>query len=100
MKLLIAANILLDVLQNREPLLMPSDLNRAAASRWDDFEDAVQSATAERIGADRHSFHSRFKQMASMRRRGITEALHGQRSKEGCFRTARKGNSQNASPVL
>ena len=109
MKLLIDANILLDVLQNREPFvgassavwklceteraegyvsaltvanlvyvmrkelgpertekvmnalslifsfteLSASDLNRAAASRWDDFEDAVQSATAERIGADR-----------------------------------------------
>ena len=109
MKLLIDANILLDVLQNREPFvgassavwkfcetekvkgyvsaltvanlvyvmrkeldpdkiekvlnalslvfsfteLSPADLNRAAASRWNDFEDAVQSAIAERIGADR-----------------------------------------------
>ena len=109
MKLLIDANILLDVLQNREPFvgasstvwklceaekaegyvsaltianlvyvmrkeldpektekvlnalslifsfteLTPTDLNRAAASQWDDFEDAVQSVTAERIGADR-----------------------------------------------
>ena len=108
MKLLIDANILLDVLQNREPFvgassavwklcetekakgyisaltianlvyvmrkeldpektekvlnalslifsfaeLTPTDLNRAAALRWDDFEDAVQSVTAERIGAD------------------------------------------------
>ena len=109
MTLLIDANILLDVLQNREPFvktssviwkfcetekaegyvsaltvanlvyvmrkeldpektekvlnalslifsfaeLTPTDLNRAAASRWNDFEDAVQSAIAERIGADR-----------------------------------------------
>ena len=109
MKLLIDANILLDVLQNREPFvgassavwklcetekekgyvsaltianlvyvmrkeldpektekvlntlslifsfaeLTPTDLNRAASLRWDDFEDAVQSITAERIGADR-----------------------------------------------
>lgn len=109
MKLLIDANILLDVLQNREPFvrassaiwklcetekaegyvsaltianlvyvmrkeldpekaekilnslslifsfteLSPADLARAAASRWNDFEDAVQSVTAERIGADR-----------------------------------------------
>ena len=109
MKLLIDANILLDVLQNREPFvgassavwkfcetekaegyisaltianlvyimrkeldpertendlnalslifsfveLTPAELCRAAASRWSDFEDAVQSATAERIGADR-----------------------------------------------
>ena len=109
MKLLIDANILLDVLQNREPFvrassaiwklcetekaegyvsaltianlvyvmrkeldpekaekilnslslifsftdLTPADLARAAAARWDDFEDAVQSVTAERIGADR-----------------------------------------------
>ena len=108
MKLLIDANILLDVLQNREPFvgassavwklcetekakgyvsaltianlvyvmrkeldpektekvlnalslifsfaeLSPTDLNRAAALRWDDFEDAVQSVMAERIGAD------------------------------------------------
>ena len=108
MKLLIDANILLDVLQNREPFvgassavwklceteraegyvsaltvanlvyvmrkeldpektekvlnalslifsfaeLTPTDLNRAAALRWDDFEDAVQGVTAERIGAD------------------------------------------------
>ena len=109
MKLLIDANILLDVLQNREPFvgassavwklcetekvegyvsaltvanlvyvmrkeldpgrtemvlnslslifsfteLTPTDLARAAALRWNDFEDAVQSVTAERIGADR-----------------------------------------------
>ena len=109
MKLLIDANILLDVLQNREPFvgassavwklceteraegyvsaltvaklvyvmrkeldpgrtemvlnslslifsftdLTPADLARAAAARWGDFEDAVQSVTAERIGADR-----------------------------------------------
>ena len=108
MKLLIDANILLDVLQNREPFvetssviwkfcetekaegyvsaltianlvyvmlkeldpektervlnalslifsfaeLTPTDLTRAAALRWDDFEDTVQSVTAERIGAD------------------------------------------------
>lgn len=109
MKLLIDANILLDVLQNREPFVGTSsavwklcetekaegyvsaltianlvyvmrkeldpekterildslslifsftefssaDLSRAAALRWNDFEDAVQSVTAERIGADR-----------------------------------------------
>ena len=109
MKLLIDANILLDVLQNREPFvgasstvwklceaekvegyvsaltianlvyvmrkeldpektekvlnslslifsfteLSPADLVRAATSQWSDFEDAVQSVTAERIGADR-----------------------------------------------
>ena len=107
MKLLIDANILLDVLQNREPFvgassavwklceakraegyvstltianlvyvmrkeldpdktekilnalslifsfaeLTPTDLTRAAALQWNDFEDAVQSVTAEKIGA-------------------------------------------------
>lgn len=108
MKLLIDANILLDVLQNREPHVQASsvvwklceteqakgyvsaltfanlvyimrkefdpkkigetlealalifefvdfnvsDLNHAAEMEWDDFEDAVQNATAERIHAD------------------------------------------------
>lgn len=108
MKLLIDANILLDVLQNREPYVQASsviwklceterakgyvsvltfanlvyvmrkeldskkieeilqalslifefvdlgasDLSRAAELNWDDFEDAVQSVTAERIHAD------------------------------------------------
>lgn len=108
MKLLIDANILLDVLQNREPHvqtssviwklcetekakgyvsvltfanlvyimrkelapekieqilhllslvfefvdLSTSDLSRAAELNWDDFEDAVQSVTAERVHAD------------------------------------------------
>lgn len=108
MRLLIDANILLDVLQNREPHvqassviwklcetekakgyvstltfanlvyvmrreLVPkkiedtlhalslifefvdfstSDLTRAAGLNWDDFEDAVQSVTAERVHAD------------------------------------------------
>lgn len=108
MKLLIDANILLDVLQNREPHVQASsvvwklceteqakgyvsaltfanlvyimrkefdpkkigktlealslifeftdfnvsDLTHAAEMKWDDFEDAVQSATAERIHAD------------------------------------------------
>lgn len=108
MKLLIDANILLDVLQNREPYVQTSsviwklceieqakgyvstltfanlvyvmrkalnpekiaeilralgliftfvdfsisDLSRAAELNWNDFEDAVQSVTAERIHAD------------------------------------------------
>ena len=108
MKLLIDANVLLDVLQNREPFvepssiiwklcetekaegyvsaltfanlvyvmrkqldpekiaevlhrlslifsfteLSPTDLIRAAELHWDDFEDAVQSVTAERVCAD------------------------------------------------
>lgn len=108
MKLLIDANILLDVLQNREPFVEASsviwklcetekaegyvsaltfanlvyvmrkqldpekiaevlhrlslifffteltlaDLTRAAELQWDDFEDAVQSVTAERVHAD------------------------------------------------
>ena len=84
MTLLIDANILLDVLQNREPHVRTStviwklcetekargcvsvlsfanlvyvmrkelDLIRAAEMKWDDFEDAVQSATAERLHAD------------------------------------------------
>lgn len=108
MKLLIDANVLLDVLQNREPHvkassiiwklcetgqtkgcvsaltfanmvyvmrkelspekieevlrtlslifdfvdLSASDLSRAAQMKWDDFEDALQSVTAERIHAD------------------------------------------------
>lgn len=108
MKLLIDANILLDVLQNREPFVeassviwklcetekaegyvsaltfanlvyvmrkqldperiaevlnqlslifsftkfTPADLTRAAELQWDDFEDAVQSVTAERVHAD------------------------------------------------
>lgn len=108
MKLLIDANILLDVLQNREPHVQTSsvvwklcetekakgyvsaltfanlvyimrkemqpkrieetlnalslifefvdfsasDLFRAAELNWDDFEDAVQSVTAERVRAD------------------------------------------------
>ena len=108
MKLLIDANILLDVLQNREPFveassivwklceteqaegfisaltfanlvyvmrkqldpgkiaevlrrlflifsfveLTPADLTRAAELQWDDFEDAVQSVTAEKVCAD------------------------------------------------
>lgn len=108
MKLLIDANILLDVLQSREPFvrlssviwklcetgqakgyisaltfanliyimrrelepdkieqvfraltlifeftdLSASDLSRAAELKWNDFEDAVQSITAERIHAD------------------------------------------------
>lgn len=108
MKLLIDANILLDVLQNREPFVeassvvwklcetekaegyvsaltfanlvyvmrkqldperiaevlkqlslifsftefTPADLTRAAEWQWDDFEDAVQSVTAERVHAD------------------------------------------------
>ena len=28
-----------------------SDMNRAAEMKWKDFEDAIQSATAERVGA-------------------------------------------------
>lgn len=108
MKLLIDANILLDVLQNREPYVQASsviwklceaekaegyisaltfanlvyimrkeleprkieeilqalslifeftdlnvsDLSHAAELNWDDFEDAVQSVTAERVHAD------------------------------------------------
>ena len=32
--------------------LTVSDLAKAAELQWDDFEDAVQSATAERIHAD------------------------------------------------
>ena len=32
--------------------LLPCDLQKAAQAEWDDFEDAVQSATAERISAD------------------------------------------------
>ncbi|MGI6057713.1 MAG: type II toxin-antitoxin system VapC family toxin [Bilifractor sp.] len=108
MKLLVDANILLDVLQAREPYLKnssliwklcetgqvegyvsaltfanlvyvmrkeldpkgihdvltelqiifhlaelsESDLKRAAGMEWKDFEDAIQCATAERIGAD------------------------------------------------
>lgn len=108
MKLLIDANILLDVLQNREPHVQsssliwklceteqaegyvscltfanlvyvmrkeleparlrevlqklsliftfvelgPSNLARAAELQWDDFEDAVQSVTAQRLHAD------------------------------------------------
>ena len=86
MTLLIDANILLDVLQNREPHVRASaviwklcetekakkieetlkalslifefvdfnvsDLTRAAGMNWDDFEDAVQSVTAERLHAD------------------------------------------------
>ena len=108
MKLLIDANILLDVLQNREPYVQASsviwklcetekakgyvsaltfanlvyimrkelepkkieetlqalslifefvdfsasDLSRAAELNWDDFEDAVQSITADRVHAD------------------------------------------------
>lgn len=32
--------------------LKESDVNDAVALRWNDFEDAVQSATASRIGAD------------------------------------------------
>ncbi len=108
MKLLIDANILLDVLQNREPFvgassviwklcetekavgyaavltfanlvyvmrkqldlgkisevlrqlslifslveLTPVDLAHAAELQWDDFEDAVQSVTAEKVCAD------------------------------------------------
>ncbi len=44
MKLLVDANILLDVLQNREP--------HVAELEWGDFEDAIQSVTAERIHAD------------------------------------------------
>lgn len=108
MKLLIDANILLDVLQNREPYVQTSsviwklceteqakgyvstltfanlvyvmrkeldpkkieevlralglifefvdfsgsDLSRAAELNWSDFEDAIQSVTAERIHAD------------------------------------------------
>ncbi|MCD8232761.1 MAG: PIN domain-containing protein [Clostridiales bacterium] len=108
MKLLIDANVLLDVLQNREPHVKASsiiwklcethqvkgcvsaltfanmvyvmrkelspekieevlrtlslifdfvdlnatDLSRAAQMKWDDFEDALQSVTAERIHAD------------------------------------------------
>lgn len=108
MRLLIDANVILDVLQNREPHvkdssiiwklcetrrtegfisaltfanlvnimrkelkpgqieevlqklsliftfteLSPSDLTSAAHRQWDDFEDALQSVTAERIHAD------------------------------------------------
>lgn len=32
--------------------LSPADLTRAAALKWDDFEDALQSVMAERIQAD------------------------------------------------
>lgn len=32
--------------------LTPADLTRAAKLQWDDFEDAVQSVTAERVHAD------------------------------------------------
>lgn len=108
MRLLIDANILLDVLENRQPHLEASsiiwklcevgraegyvsaltfanlvyvmrkelsadqveeiwkklrliffiadltekDMENAATAKWDDFEDAIQSATASRIGAD------------------------------------------------
>ena len=31
--------------------LTPADISRAAALRWSDFEDAIQSVTADRIGA-------------------------------------------------
>ena len=32
--------------------LSVADMNNAAAMKWDDFEDALQTATAERIHAD------------------------------------------------
>ena len=32
--------------------LRPSDLKDAASMRWKDYEDAVQAATAKRLGAD------------------------------------------------
>ena len=32
--------------------LRPSDLKAAASMRWKDYEDAVQAATAKRLGAD------------------------------------------------
>ena len=69
MTLLIDANIILDVLMNRQDFVKDSsmiwklcetekakgyvsDLTRAAELNWSDFEDAVQSVTAERIHAD------------------------------------------------
>lgn len=55
MVLLIDANIILDVLLNRQKFVKDSsvsDLTRAAEWNWDDFEYAVQSATAERVQAD------------------------------------------------
>ena len=69
MRLLIDANILLDVLQNREPERIKeifnvmslifkfvdfsvSDLSCAAKQNWKDFEDTVQSVTAKRVNAD------------------------------------------------
>ena len=69
MVLLIDANILLDVLMNRQEFVKDSsiiwklcetekakgyvsDLTRAAELNWGDFEHAVQSVTAERIHAD------------------------------------------------
>lgn len=32
--------------------LTEKDMENAATAKWDDFEDAIQSATASRIGAD------------------------------------------------
>lgn len=32
--------------------LSVADLTHAAEMKWDDFEDAIQAATAERVGAD------------------------------------------------
>ena len=76
MNVLIDGNIILDVLQNREPHieasskvwklcetnlvngyvfhfteLSISDMEKAAGMMWKDYEDAVQAATAERIRA-------------------------------------------------
>ena len=58
MRLLIDTNILLDVLQVREPYFMDALQlwsyceEKAADMKWRDFEDAVQSETASRINAD------------------------------------------------
>ena len=69
MVLLIDANIILDVLLNRREFVKDSSmiwklcetgkakgyvsaLTRAAELNWKDFEDAVQSVTAERVHAD------------------------------------------------
>lgn len=57
MRLLIDANILLDVLQKLALVfkfadLTADDLAKAAEMKWDDFEDAVQSVTAEWVHAD------------------------------------------------
>ena len=58
MRLLIDANVVLDVLDKLRLIFRftdftAADLEKAADMGWDDFEDAIQAATAERIMADR-----------------------------------------------